>query len=72
MERVMARGRWEEMCWLLAHFDRERLRSFLALRGLRRLPPRELRFWGVICGVPSEELDRWVAAARERERSWRG
>jgi hypothetical protein len=72
IERIMTRGRWSDMRWLLASFDRERLRRFLIDRGRRVLPPRELRFWGTVCGVAPAELDRWVGSARRREGAWRG
>lgn len=72
MERVMARGLWTDMRWLLASFGRERLREFLTVRGRRVLPPRELRFWGTVCGVEPADLDGWVGGARRREAAWRG
>lgn len=72
MERVMARGLWSDMHWLLASFGRERLREFLTVRGRRVLPPRELRFWGTVCGVEPADLDGWVGSARRREAAWRG
>lgn len=72
VERVMSRGRWEEMRWLLAAFDRDRLRSYLGGRGRRALSPRELRFWCMVCEVPPAQADVWVAEARSRERAWRG
>jgi hypothetical protein len=71
IERVMQRGGWDDMLWLLRAFDRARLRTFLERRGKRALAPRELRFWARICGVPDEEQDAWVREARERERAWR-
>jgi len=72
LERVMQRGGWSEMQWLLRTFDRGRLRHFLAHRGRRVLAPRALRFWSFACGVPGHEQDAWVAEARDRERAWRG
>lgn len=72
IERVMARGSWADMRWLLASFERTRLRGYLVSRGRRVLPPRELRFWGIVCGAPAADLDGWVREARERERAWRG
>lgn len=71
IERVMQRGCWDDMLWLLRAFDRGRLRVFLERRGKRALAPRELRFWARICGVPDEEQDTWVHESRERERAWR-
>ena len=72
IERVMGRGTWVDMRWLLASFGRERLAAFLAERGCRVLAPRELRFWATICHVPKDEADRWVASAIMGARAWRG
>ena len=72
IERVMLRGRMEDMRWLLATFERDRLRTFLAERGHRVLPPRELRFWCTVCGTQQTDADTWVDEARRSERAWRG
>jgi hypothetical protein len=72
IERVMDRGCWEDMRWLLRSFDGKRLRKFVRSRGRRVLAPRELRFWTTVCGVPKAEADIWVGEARKHERSWRG
>jgi len=72
IERVMQRGCWEDMRWLLRTFDRSRLRSFLKNRGRRVLAPREIRFWARICGVPDNDQEVWVREARVREWTWRG
>lgn len=71
IERVMQRGCWDDMLWLLREFDRVRLRDFLEHRGRRALAPRELRFWARICEVPEIEQDTWVHESRTRERAWR-
>jgi len=71
IERVMQRGCWDDMLWLLKAFDRKRLRAFLERRGRRALAPRELRFWARICEVPEAEQDTWVQESRERVGTWR-
>ena len=71
IERVMQRGCWEDMLWLLGAFDRGRLGDFLEHRGRRALAPRELRFWATICSVPEDEQDTWVRESRERVGAWR-
>ena len=71
IERVMQRGCWDDMRWLLNAFDRKRLRAFLERRGRRALAPRELRFWARICEVPKTEQDTWVQESRERVGTWR-
>lgn len=72
IERTMERGGWNEMRWLLRAFDVARLRSFLEERGRNVLPPRELRFWSIICGVPTSTQDDWVEEARQRRAAWLG
>jgi hypothetical protein len=72
LERVMQRGGWAEMRWLLKTFSRTRIRSFLEDRGHRVLAPRELRFWAFVSGVDAEVQDDWVRMARQRQREWRG
>jgi hypothetical protein len=71
IERVMQRGCWDDMLWLLRVFDQQRLRVFLERGGRRALAPRELRFWARICDVADEEQDTWVLESRARERAWR-
>ena len=70
--RVKERGGWDEMRWLLRAFSRAQSRAYLEWRGHRVLPPRELRFSSMLCGIPQETADAWVRAARERQRGWRG
>jgi hypothetical protein len=72
IERVMARGGWADMRWLLASFGRARLAAFLAEQGHRMLPPREVRFWATVCHAGKGDADRWVASAVEAEQAWRG
>ncbi|MFH1176866.1 MAG: hypothetical protein V1750_05610 [Acidobacteriota bacterium] len=72
IEKVMLRGRWDDMRWLLQCFSRDMLGDYLERRGCRALAPRELRFWALVCGVPASTSDAWVALARRREQAWRG
>ena len=72
IERVMQRGSWNQMRWLLKTIERPRLRVFLEDRGHRKLAPRELGFWALVSGVPAKTRDDWVDLARARELEWRG
>ena len=72
LERVMARGGWEEMRWLLTTCSSERLRRFLEERGAGVLPPRELAFWSFACSVPEDRSTLWVREASQRQAAWRG
>jgi hypothetical protein len=72
IERIMERGGWSAMQWLLRSFEPEKLRSFLEDRGRRVLPARELNFWAWVSGVPESAAREWVHQARARELAWRG
>jgi hypothetical protein len=72
VERVMSGGGLADMRWLVATFDRAQLAAYLADRGARVLPPRELRFWSTWCGIPARQADSWVEASRARTAAWRG
>ena len=70
--RIMARGGWDEMRWLLANCDRQRMRDFLETRGRRLLPPREMAFWGFACSLPERRTSELVEESRHRQQTWRG
>jgi hypothetical protein len=70
VERVMERGGWESMRWLLGTYSKSEMREFLERRGRRVLPPRELRFWSWAAGVPDLIATSWVRQARERAEKW--
>ncbi len=50
IERVMTRGDWAAMKWLVATFSRAQLGGFLERKG-HRIPPRERAFWALITGT---------------------
>ena len=50
IERVMAHGTWEAMCWLRDRYVSEVLADFIRRRGAR-LAPREEAYWALITGV---------------------
>ena len=50
-ERVMTRGTWDAMKWLRARYSREVLASFVRGEGARRLSPRDLAYWALVCGL---------------------
>lgn len=51
LERIMTRGDWLAMRWLIDRVAAAELAEFLSRRG-DRLPPRERAFWSVVSGVP--------------------
>jgi hypothetical protein len=55
IERVMARGTWDAMCWLRDAFDAAKLVDFLERKG-HRLAPRERAYWQLVLGVRSPQV----------------
>ncbi|MBW1910164.1 MAG: hypothetical protein JRJ11_11585, partial [Deltaproteobacteria bacterium] len=72
MGRIMERGSWVSMDWLQKKYSREQLGSFLEKRGNRILPPRELNYWALMCGIPSDKREKWIKHARGKQDVWRG
>ncbi|HET7500876.1 MAG TPA: hypothetical protein VFK02_07740 [Kofleriaceae bacterium] len=50
-ERIMTRGDWFAMRWLIAHAPKPELAEFLREHG-DRLTPRDRAFWCLIADVP--------------------
>lgn len=71
MARIMERGRWTDMIWLLNTYSRDEIIKFLERRGKNILPPRELNYWVFICNLPPEIRHEWVKSVREERHEWR-
>lgn len=52
LERIMQRGNWAAMQWLIRTFTTADLGDFLLRKGAR-LSPRERAYWSLIAGVPA-------------------
>lgn len=68
--RIMERGGWAAMCWLRQTYSQDRLISFLKTRGKQILPPRELNYWALICGIPAEKRQNWLKQAKGKSYVW--
>ena len=51
LERGMSRGTWEAMVWLRGRYPKEVLANFVREQGARRLAPRDLAYWALVCDV---------------------
>lgn len=51
IERIMTRGNWLAMRWLVDHVEKADLAEFLRRRG-HVLAPRDRAFWSLIAEVP--------------------
>jgi uncharacterized protein DUF6922 len=63
--RILASGPWDVVQWLRKREGDAAVRSWIERHEGRGLSPKQLRFWELILGIPSERVDPWV----ERERS---
>lgn len=70
MGRIMERGTWKAMRWLLKAYSKDQLTAFLERRGRRTLPPRELNYWAFVAGISREKREDWVRESRERNTVW--
>ncbi len=71
MDRIMERGSWAAMTWLRKTYDNSHLISYLEKRGQRILPPRELNYWALICGITPEKRRLWIERAKDKNDIWR-
>ena len=60
VQRILSSGSQEMLVWLMKRIDEEDLASFLLEWEGAGLPPRRLRFWEVILGLPGDKVDAWV------------
>jgi hypothetical protein len=63
--RILSAGPWDAVQWLRKAQGDKAVRSWIERHEGRGLSPKQLRFWELILGIPSERVDPWV----ERERS---
>jgi hypothetical protein len=50
-ERVMSRGSWAAMRWLRGRYAKPALADFVRGEGRRKLAPRALAYWALVCDV---------------------
>jgi hypothetical protein len=62
--RILTVGGWEAIRWLRRHCGDSALRDWIIHRQGARLTPRQLRFWELILGLPTHQVDFWVARAK--------
>lgn len=64
IRRVLTNGSWKAIVWLRRKLGDGNLRTWLIDHRGRGLSPRQLRFWSLILGLPRQQADAWVRAAR--------
>jgi len=61
--RIMQRGSWSAMRWLLRQYGAIVLADFLQTRGYKTLAPRELNYWALLCDMDPVIRRRMVQGA---------
>ena len=69
--RIMERGSWASMVWLQKTYTRDQLVAFLENKGYRILPLRELNYWALMTGIPSEKREDWLKETGKSSQVWR-
>ena len=69
--RIMERGTWASMVWLKKTYTKDQLVSFLENKGHRTLPLRELNYWALMSGIPTEKRQNWLENASRRPHVWK-
>lgn len=52
------------MTWLRERVEPDQLRQWLIRRRCRGLDAKRVRFWELILGLPADQVEEWVRAAR--------
>ncbi|HEU4561657.1 MAG TPA: hypothetical protein VFS20_27775 [Longimicrobium sp.] len=61
--RLLEKGGLEGAEWLQRNLTTSELRDFIIERRGRGIDPKWLRYWEPIVGLPTDQVDAWVAAA---------
>lgn len=66
VERVLARGSWDDICWLRREVGDDALRHAIAVGRGRSLSRPQLRFWELVLELPQDDVEHWLSLpARE-------
>ena len=65
IRRLLESGDWDATRWLIQNVSEDELRAFLVRRAGRGLTPKRLRYWGVILGLPRDEVTAWIRAQQQ-------
>jgi hypothetical protein len=58
-ERILNRGSWAEIRWLLDTYEREKIANWIQRYGYRRLDRRTLHFWCWMLGIDKVRKPPW-------------
>ncbi len=59
VERILVRGSWAEIRWLLNRYERTRIAQWVECHGYRRLDKRALHYWCWMLGIREVRKPPW-------------
>lgn len=62
IERILERGSWAEIRWLLDSYGKPRIAAWVSRHGYRLLDPRAFHYWRWMLGVAEYRVPPWVQA----------
>ncbi|MFQ5599846.1 MAG: hypothetical protein ACE5G2_04745 [Candidatus Krumholzibacteriia bacterium] len=68
VERVLARGDWDAICWVRSQAGDEVLREIIVRTRGRWLSRAQIRFWQLILDLPEAQVSVWLHS--ESRRIW--
>ncbi len=65
IRRVLSSGSWDAVLWLKKKIGNEKLKMWMVVHQGRGLSSRQLRFWGLVLGLPDRQVSDWVKLTKE-------
>jgi len=59
VERILNRGSWAEIRWLLDRYEKDRIAAWVQRHGYRRLDKRALHYWCWMLGIREVHKPPW-------------
>jgi len=65
VRRILQAGSWPAVRWLRSAWGDEALRAWLEAHTGGRLDPRQLRYWELVLDLPAQDVEHWIARAKD-------
>ena len=67
IERILERGSWEQVRWLLATYGQVQVAEWVRRHGFRLLSKRSFALWRLVLGIEDYVAPAWAVEARKVE-----
>ncbi|HJW89553.1 MAG TPA: helix-turn-helix domain-containing protein [Anaerolineales bacterium] len=65
VRRILQKGGWPAVRWLRSFWGDQDVRRWLEEHAGGRLSPRQLRYWELVLNLPEQEVEVWIARAKD-------